>query len=127
MASSSAVCEADGERVDADGGYALAAYSKYTTEKGGESVLCFIPSVYLTASDAMITNGYANKNFLYSVFGELYGEGNMPYGAKSINFNDYVLENLTMGTARLYTALFMAVPFLIAVAGAVVLIRRKNR
>lgn len=127
VASSSAVCEAGGKTVDDEGGYALIAYSSHKTDSGKESLICFIPTVYLTASDAMITNGYANKNFLYSIFGELYGMGNMPYGAKSITFNDLVLENLTMGSARLYTALFMSVPVLVMIAGAVIMIRRKNR
>ena len=127
VASPSAVCEAGGNTVDDDGGYALIAYSTHKTDSGKESLICFIPTVYLTASDAMITNGYANKNFLFSLFGELYGMGDMPYGARSVTFNDSVLENLTMGSARLYTALFMSVPVLVMIAGAVVMIRRKNR
>jgi hypothetical protein len=51
----------------------------------------------------------------------------MPYGTNSIVYDDSVLENLTMGTAKTITALLLAIPCVIAVAGAVVLIRRKNR
>ena len=126
VSSSSAVCEADGETQNEDGSYAVSAYAR-VGEGENESVMGFIPSVYLTASDAMITNGYANKNFLFSVFGELYGMGKMPYGCESVTFNNLVLENLTMGSARLYTALFMSIPVILAGIGAVMLIRRKNR
>ncbi len=126
LSSSSAVCEADGETQNEDGSYTVSAYAR-VGEGENESVMCFIPTVYLTASDAMITNGYANKNFLFSVFGELFGMGDMPYGCKSVTFNNLVLENLTMGNARLYTALFMCVPLILAAVGTVTLIRRKNR
>lgn len=127
MSSKSAVCQANGETVDGEGGYTIAAVSSVTNEASETSQMFFIPSVYLTATDAMITDGYSNKNFLYSLFGEFYGQGLMPYGCSGIVFNDGMLENLTMGTARIYTALMLAVPVVIAAVGTVVLIRRKNR
>lgn len=125
--SQSAECYAGGEQVDSDGSYVIAAYSKVKTDTENDATLFFIPSIYLTSTDAMVTNGYCNKNFVYSIFGELYGEGIMPYGCTSITFNDTMLENLTMRAARIYTAIFIAIPIIIAVLGAVVLIRRKNR
>jgi len=51
----------------------------------------------------------------------------MPYGCNSIIFEEGVIENLTSGKAKLITAVIMAIPAVIAVVGAVVIIRRKNR
>jgi hypothetical protein len=50
----------------------------------------------------------------------------MPYGCNTVYYNTEVLENLTMGKARLYTALIMAVPTALVAVGAVVVTRRKN-
>jgi hypothetical protein len=81
----------------------------------------------MTVSDALVTNGYSNKDFMYSLFDYLYGAENMPYGCQSVLYDSSVLENLTMSTANIYTAIVLAVPAIIAVFGAVVVIRRKNR
>jgi hypothetical protein len=51
----------------------------------------------------------------------------MPYGCRSVIYNEQILENLTMGEARTYTAFILAIPVIIAIVGAVILIRRKNR
>ena len=83
--------------------------------------------MFLTATDAMVTKGYANKDFVYALFDVLYERGDMPYGTSSIVYDSYMLENLTMGTARIYTAIIMAVPAVLAIVCAVVFIRRKNR
>ena len=127
VSSPSSDCYAGGERVDGEGKYALAAYSTVDTQSGNEATIFFAPSVYMTSADAMVSDGYSNKNFLYSVFGEVYGEGEMPYGCNSVTLDNTVLENLRMGTARLYTALLLAIPAVLGIAGAVVIIRRKNR
>lgn len=125
--SSSAVCYANGEVTDTSGSYAMAAYSTLEGRLGEESRLFFIPSIYLTATDAMVTRGYANKDFLYSLFDEFFDMGDMPYGCNSILYDTTTLENLTMGQARVYTAMLLAIPALLCVFCAVVLIRRKNR
>lgn len=120
-------CYAGGEVTDSRGSYPIAAYSTLTGNSGEVSELFFIPSVYLTATDAMVTNGYANKDFMYSLLDVFYGQGEMPYGCNSIVYDTGVLENLTMRTAKIYTAIMLAVPFALGVFGAVMLIRRKNR
>jgi hypothetical protein len=76
---------------------------------------------------ADIVNGYANGDFLYALFDDFYGRDGMPYGCDVIRADTTILENLTMGTARIYTALILAVPVAVAVAGAVILVKRKNR
>ena len=125
--SPSSVCYAAGEVTDTSGSYPIAAYSTLSGRLGEDSKLFFIPSVYLTASDAMVTNGYANKDFLYALLDEFFDMGDMPYGCNSIVYDTGTLENLTMGTARVYTAILMVIPLALGVLGAVMLIRRKNR
>ena len=120
-------CYAGGAVVDSEGSYPIAAYSTHVGDSGKTSGLFFIPSVYLTATDAMVTNGYANKDFVYSLLDVFFERGDMPYGTNSIVYNTGLLENLTMGTAKIYTALLLSVPAILGVFGAVMLIRRKNR
>ena len=127
VSSPSAVCYSGGEVSDTRGSYAMAAYSTLEGQLGEESKLFFIPSIYLTAIDAMVTRGYANKDFLYSLFDEFFEMGDMPYGCNSILYDTTTLENLTMGTARVYTALILSIPAVICIVGAVTLIRRRNR
>ena len=86
-----------------------------------------VPSIYISVADALITNGYANKEFLFASFEYLFGAKGMPYGCRAVLYDTQTLENLTMGTARLYTAIILAIPTAIAVVGSVIIIRRKNR
>ena len=127
LSSPSSVCQAGGETVNSDGSYAIAAYSELAGEEGKVAKLAVIPSVYLTATDAIVTNGYSNKDFLYSLFDVFYGHGSMPYGCRTVVYNNNVLENLPMKEARLYTALLIAIPVIIAGVGVFVTVRRKNR
>ena len=127
VSSPSAVAEAGGDTVMTDAPFVIAAGGEMKNEGGASARLFFLPSVYLTAEDAVVTEGYSNKDFLYSVFGEYFERGAMPYGTRSVLYDSAKLENLTMGKARLYTALIMAVPVLVAAAGAFILIRRKYR
>lgn len=123
LSSPSSVCEAGGRTTLTGGSFPIAAYS--TSEGGGNLVV--IPSIYISVSDALITNGYANKEFIFAAFDELCGADGVPYGCNSLLYDTETLENLTMGTARLYTALIMAIPAALAVTGCVLIIRRKNR
>ena len=126
-ASSSSVLEAEGRTVSDSGSYTIAAYSEIANKAGGSSRIFVVPSIYLTVSDSLISESYANKDFLYSVFDVLYGADNLPYGCRPIVYSSSILQNLTMGTARVYTALALIAPTAIAIVGAVVLTRRKNR
>ena len=44
-----------------------------------------------------------------------------------VDYTAPILENLTMGKARLYTAIILAIPAALAVVGTITIIRRKNR
>ena len=128
ISSGSATCENGGVVTKTGGSFPVAAYNTVASQGGTERGSLFVvSSIYMTVSDALVTNGYSNKDFMYSLFDHLYGAENMPYGCKSVLYDSSVLENLTMSTANLYTAIVLAVPTAIAIVGAVVIIRRKNR
>ncbi len=124
--SSSSALEINGKEVDSSGKYCVAAYA--TVEAGKkDGALLVIPSIYTSVSDSIVTNGYSNRDFFYSVFENLYGENGMPYGCNVVTINVGLLENLTMGSARIYTALILAVPVILALVGTVIVVKRKNR
>lgn len=126
VSSSSAEIYVNGNPVDSEGSYCLSAYSERQNEKGKATVFV-IPSIYLAVSDTLVSRGYSNKDFLYALFDIFYDAEDMPYGCSAVLLDTTTLENLKLGTAKIYTALIMAVPLLIAVAGAVVIIKRKHR
>ena len=126
--SRSATCENGGVVTKTGGSFPVAAFNTVSSPDGKEEGSIFVvSSIYMTVSDALVTNGYSNKDFIYSLFEYLYGAENMPYGCQSVLYDSNVLENLTMSTANLYTAIVLAVPAIVAILGAVVVIRRKNR
>ena len=126
--SSSAATYANGERTDKSGSYCIGATARtgdeYSEKYGNVFV---ISSVYLTANDLLVTKGCANRDFIYAVLDTVFDANNAPYGCKPIHYNDGSLENLTMGTARIYTIIILAIPAAIAVVGIVIIRRRKNR
>ena len=127
VSSSSAELESGGKTVSSSGDYVVAAYSEAATESGDSTRIFVVPSIYFAASDALTATNYSNKDFVYSLFEDFYGAEGMPYGCKPIFYDSQILENLTMGTAKIYTAIAMLIPAAIAVVGTVVLIKRKNR
>lgn len=128
VSSPSAATYANGERIDKDGSYCIGATAptgnEYSEKYGNVFV---VSSVYLTASDALVTKGCANRDFIYAVLDCVFDANNAPYGCTPIHYNDGSLENLTMGTARIYTIIILAIPAAIAVLGFVIVRRRKNR
>ena len=129
LASPSAELYAGGAATNSDGGYTVAACSTVTGKDGKVGRIFVMPSSQMATTAALITNGYANKDLVYSVFEHLYdcrGEL-LPYGTSIISFRETTLEGLTMGTARIYMAVLMALPVCVGVVGAVILTRRKNR
>jgi hypothetical protein len=126
--SKSSICEVGQSVTDREGSYTVAASVSVTDELTGKVGNIFVvPSVFLTASDALISNRYSNRDFIYSLFEELYGSKNMPHGCNFVTYVSDDVQNLTMGAAKLYTALLLTIPCALAIVGAVVIIRRKNR
>ncbi len=117
---------AGGERTDGKGSYAVAAAS-VREEELGTSCVFVLPTVHIVSSSALLSEGYSNKDFLYSVLEELFDSSASAYGCKPMLYETSILENFTMGKARIYTALILAIPAALAITGTVILIRRKNR
>ncbi len=126
LTSPAAVLEAAGETVSSDGPFCVAAYAEVPCEAASAKIFV-ISSIYLAVSDSLISDGYSNKDFIYSLLDEFFGADNPPYGCKPVLYETQMLENLTMGAAKLYTAMIMLVPAAVAAVGAFVIIRRKNR
>ncbi len=118
---------AEGKSVDKSGSYCVAAYATAEAKQDKTSSLFVVPSIYTTVSDAFVTNKYSNKDFMYSLFDNLYGRDGMPYGCNVAYYDSGVLENLTMGTKRIFTGIILAVPVPIAIFGAALIVKRKNR
>ena len=125
--SQSSVLQSGGVTVNSDGEYCIAATATVKGEGGEDGKIFVVPSIYLTAADALVTNGYSNKDFVFSVFEEIADTKNLPYNCNTVVYDTQTLENLSMGTARIYTSVIMAIPVCLAVVGAVVIIKRKNR
>ncbi len=129
VASPAAELYAGGAVTNSDGGYTVAACSTVTGKDGKVGRIFVMPSSQMATTAALITNGYANKDLVYSVFEHLYGcRGELlPYGTSLISFRATTLEGLTMGTAKIYMAVLMALPVCVSIVGVVILTRRKNR
>lgn len=116
----------DGATVAA-GQLVVAAASTLQRESGESATVVVIPSVLLTNADLLSANGYSNKEFVYSLFEECFGSLNSVYGAKSVMFDAGIVENLTQRESIIYTVALLLIPTIIAITGAVMIIRRKNR
>lgn len=127
LASPTAELYAHGAATDGEGKYPIAAYSTVTGMDGKEGRIFVVPTSQMATTAALVTDGYANRDFIYSIFEYVYKCELMPYGSSIISFRATSLEGLTMGTARIYMAVLLAIPACAAIAGAVVLTRRKNR
>lgn len=128
VSSASSVCETGGAVTATGGGFTVAAYSEGEANFAGErGRIMLIPSIYAAVSDALVTNGYSNKEFLFASFEMLFGAEGIPYGIEPVLYESTTLENLTMRAAKIYTALILAVPVALAVTCGVITVRRKNR
>jgi len=105
----------------------VVAYSDTTYDGGGTGRIVVMPSVLTTTTDTLITKGYANKDFMYSVFEVLFDSLTSPRGANVVLYNTKMLENLPMGMSRTVFVCLMIIPAALAVVGYVTLKRRANR
>jgi hypothetical protein len=84
--------------------------------------------IYSTSSTFLTSNGFANRDFYYSVLENAFGADHLPYGIKMALISDIpIIEGLTMGMAKFYFALTLVVPLALTVTGIVIVIRRKHR
>ena len=127
VSSGSSSSYAGGKKTDGAGNYAVSAYSTQTHESGKTSTVFVKPTAYITATDAFLSDNYSNKDFLYSVFEVLFNSNPAPRGCNQVIYTSGILENLTMGKAKLYAAIIFTVPVILAAVGIITLRRRKNR
>ncbi|MBQ9084929.1 MAG: Gldg family protein [Clostridia bacterium] len=128
LSSSTSTLYAGGKQTASGGSYPVVAFNELpSSESGNMTRITVVASIYLTASQALITGGYSNKDFTYSILDELYDAPCAPYGMKGLLYSSTILENFTMGTARLIFACLMAIPVALGIIGAVIIIRRRNR
>ena len=127
VSSSASVLEAHGKTLDTSGGYTIAAYSDVALESGERAKICVVPSIYLAVSDSLVSRGYSNKDFVYALLEKFFESGTAPYGCNDLLYETDTLENLTMRNARIYTAVIMTIPAALAIVGAVIIVKRRQR
>lgn len=110
-----------------DGGYITAAVATTDEYHGKRGHVAMIAAEAFADVDTMETDGYGNKEFLFSLFRETAGAVS-PMGCGVIQINTYPLEDMTRGTANVYLAVFAGViPLAVAVTGVIVLRRRAHK
>ena len=113
---------------DTAGSFAVAAYSEKTSESGNVGRIFVVPGAFLSSTTTMITEGYSNKDFLYSIFEEALGAPFSMMGVRvNLMYEDTSLHGFTMKQAWIFSALIAALPVCAVVTAAVVVRRRKNR
>ena len=108
-------------------GYSVAAATERRNEDGSLARVIVVPTAYLLAADAIVGERYVNRDFFYSALYTFFGAKSAPIGCNIVTYDNTLLENFTMRTARLMTAGILAIPAGLAVLGAVITIKRKNR
>lgn len=127
VASSSAETYAGGVKCDSEGGYAVCAINDLPSAGNTRSRIFLCYGSYLTSSAAMVTNSYSNKDFMFSLMSYGFGAPISPIGCADLVFVSETLTGFTMSNARAFTAIILAIPAVIGVVGAVIVIRRKHR
>lgn len=127
VSSSSSSTYAGSVKTDSKGGYCVGAVGYKQNEETGRGKIFVTSGIYLTATDALVSEVYANRTFIYALLDEVFETDGIAYGCKTVSFTTETLENLTMGMARVYTVFIALIPVAIAALGAVIVIKRKNR
>lgn len=110
-----------------DGGYSIVAATERKNEDGSLAKVMLVPTAYLLARDALVGEHYTNRDFFYSALYTFFNSKTAPVACNTVTYANTTLENFTMRTARLMTAGILAIPAGLAVLGAVITIKRKNR
>ena len=127
LSSESSVASRAGAVVDSEGSYAIMGYNQIAYENGNTAQIIVIPTISLTTTTSMVNNTYQNKAFVLSMLSVFCDAVQSPIGCTSLITRGATLEGLTIGQARGYIAIVMAIPAALAVLGTVTIIRRKNR
>ena len=116
----------NGSLVSDAGSFPVFAVSQ-KTEGTTTSTVFLTSSVYLLANDVLNSATYLNRATLLASLERAVGRP-MPVGCTILSVNNSRLEDLTMGTARLYAVLLaVGVPLAVLGVGAFITVRRKIR
>lgn len=108
-------------------GYTVAALATTDEYHGKRGHVAMVAAEAFAGVDTMETDGYGNKEFLFSLLRETTGAVS-PIGCGVVQINTYPLEDMTRGTANGYLAIFAGViPLAVAATGFFVLRRRAHR
>lgn len=108
-------------------GYAVAAYATTEEYLGKRGHVAMVAAEAFADVDTMETDGYSNKEFLFSLLKETTGAAS-PIGCGVIQINTYPLEDMTRGTANVYLVVLAGVvPLAVALTGFFVLRRRSHK
>lgn len=124
-----AYCQLAGEKAsDAPReGYTVAALATADEYLGKRGHVAMVAAEAFADIETMETDGYGNKEFLFSLLAEMTGCAS-PLGCGVIQINTYPLEDMTRGTASVYLVILAgAVPLAVAGVGIFVLRRRSHR
>lgn len=127
LSSESSTSSRAGEVVDTEGSYAIMGYNRIDYENGNTAQVIVIPTISLTSTTSMVNNTYQNKAFVLSMLSVFCDAVQSPIGCTSLITRGSTLEGLTIGEARGYIAITLAIPAALAILGTVTIIRRKNR
>ncbi len=123
---SSSVAESGSEVVGA-GKMTLAAISEKQVTPLEKSSVFFICAAKSFSTSFLDSDGYLNRDFLYSVF-EQTSSVLTPIGASELAFESKTLENLSLAEANIYTAILAGViPLCVVGVGIFVCVRRRSR
>lgn len=108
-------------------GYTVAALATADEHLGKRGHVAMVAADAFADVDTMETDGYGNKEFLFSLLAETTGAA-APIGCGVIQINTYPLEDMTRGTATVYLLILSgAVPLAVAGIGCFVLRRRSHK
>ena len=117
----------NGELKSDAGSFPVLAVSEAPLADGKSATVFLSSSVYFLANDVMNSAIYANRDVVLASMEAASGNP-APVGCRVLSIDNSRLEDLTMGTARLYTLLVaVAVPLAVSAVGVFIVVRRKIR
>ena len=130
FASPSAVVKKDGETIDNVGGYSLMTITREMNYKDSDTYFGYVMAAgtkNFTADDYINSNTYGNKDIIYYAL-RMMGREKVPADIDFKVFATTEIENMTSAQAiRAAVLLITVLPVAFAVAGVVVITRRKYR
>lgn len=127
LSSATAETYKNGVLTGSGGSYPVFAVSRAEVAGGKRASLFLSSGVYLLANDILNSGTYSNRAVVLASLEIALGVPT-PVGCQILPIGNERLEDLTMGTARLYASLLsVALPLAVAAVGTFIIVRRKIR